>query len=418
MTDVDGPGTSERGPMGRLERWLLVAGLLLLTLPACRRHEPAATLPVAVRVTCLRQEEITSETRFTATVRERQRIELAFKVKVPGTIASFLQVPGVDGQLRDVHEGDVVTSDPTRPLIQLDNADYKRQLELCHERLEQAKAKQRAGQATVTGVKANYERVKALRANESVSQQAYDEALAKKDAAEAELEAAERDVRAADLAIQQADEDLRNCALFVPIPRATVSRKFIEGGERVLPNSPQPVIELMDLSSLLVAFGVPDSRVSQFELGQTVNVTADSFRGERFTGRVTKIGPAADLKTRTFEVEVTIDEPHGLKPGMVVTIIVGQAERVVLMPMTAIQRGATKEQFAVYTVVTEHGETVVRQRPVELDGVYDNRIRLIENSDSQVHAGDTIVVSGAFRLTDGQAIRVLDLPDPAAHIGI
>ena len=31
--------------------------------------------------------------------------------------------------------------------------------------------------------------------------------------------------------------------------------------------------------------------------------------------------PAADLKTRTFEVEMTIDEPKGLKPGMVVTIL-------------------------------------------------------------------------------------------------
>jgi RND family efflux transporter MFP subunit len=405
----------ENKPFGGRPSILAVA-LLLAALPACRRGEVPAPLPVAVRVATLSHEQITSETRFTATVRERQRIELSFKVKVPGTIASLLQVTGVDGKPRDVHEGDVVTADPQRPLARLDDTDYRRQLEIDRERLAQALAKQRAGQATVTGVRANYDRVKALRASESVAQQVYDEALAKKDAAEAELEAAEGEVRAAKLAIQQAEDDLRNCGILVPIPRATVSRKFIEGSERVMPN--HPVFQLMDLSSLRVAFGVPDSKVSQFELGQTVKVTADSFRGERFAGRVTKIGPAADLKTRTFEVEVTIDEPHGLKPGMVVTIIVGQAERVVLMPMTAVQRGATKDEFAVYAVIDENGQLVARQRRVALDGVYDNRIRLVEGSVSQVTPGDTIVVSGAFRLTDGQAVRVLDLQEPALRIGI
>ncbi len=65
-------------------------------------------------------------------------------------------------------------------------------------------------------------------------------------------------------------------------------------------------------------------------------------------------------------------------------------------------------------MVDEDGRKVARQRRVKLDGVYDNRIRLVEGSESQVGAGDVIVVTGGFRLTDGQAVRVLDVQEPKA----
>ena len=58
-----------------------------------------------------------------------------------------------------------------------------------------------------------------------------------------------------------------------------------------------------------------------------MTVMADAFPGERFVGRVSKILPAADLRTRSFEVEVTIDHPRGLRPGMVVTLVTGRQER-------------------------------------------------------------------------------------------
>jgi RND family efflux transporter MFP subunit len=388
--------------------------LLLSALGGCHRKDVAAPLPVAVRVATLQREQITSPTRFTATVRERQRVELSFKVT--GTVATLLQVPDLDGKQRDVHEGDVVVMDPNQPLARLDDADSQRRLETARERLAQAQAQERATLATLTGYQAGFERVKALRERASVSQQEYDDALAKKDTAAAELEATQREVSAARVGIQQAEDDLKNCSLFVPIPNATVSKKTIEGNERVMPN--QPVFELMDLSAVRLAFGVPDSKISQFELGQTLRVTADSFQGEHFEGRVTKIGPAADLKTRTFEVEVTIDAPRKLRPGMVVTVLVGHEEELVLLPMTAIQRGRTAEEFAVYAVVDENGLQVARKRRVELDGVYDNRIRLIEGGGSELGTGDAIVVTGAFRLTDGQVVRVIEVPDPGLKIGI
>ena len=66
-------------------------------------------------------------------MREQQRIELSFKV--PGTVATMLQVPGLDDKQRDVHEGDEVQADASRPLARLDDSDYQRRLTTTRERL-------------------------------------------------------------------------------------------------------------------------------------------------------------------------------------------------------------------------------------------------------------------------------------------
>ena len=301
-----------------------------------------------------------------------------------------------------------MAADPDRPLARLDDSDYRRGVARARDRLAEVEAKQRAATAAAVAVRANFARIEAPRQRNSVSQQTYDDMLAKRDSAEAELEASRREGSAAAVALQQAEDDWENCRLRLPTAKAVVSRKLVERGERV--PAGQPVFEVMDLSRMRAAFGVPDTRVGAFRIGQTVVVTADAFRGEHFSGQVTKVLPVADLRTRSFGIEVTIDDPKMLKPGMVVTIVVGREEEMVLVPMTAVQRGASDEDLTVFAVVDENGRKVARRRHVRLDGVYDNRIRLITDRGSEVGVGDTIVVTGAFRLVDGQFVHVLDLP--------
>ena len=177
------------------------------------------------------------------------------------------------------------------------------------------------------------------------------------------------------------------------------------------------MFEVIDLSSVRVAFAVPDTKINHFRDGQRLTVMADASPGERFIGRVSKILPAADLRTRSFEIEVTIDDPHGLRPGMVVTLITGREQSLILLPMTAIGRGETPDETTVFAVVDEGGRKIVHKRTVKLDGVYDNRIRLVEGDRSQPGEGDVIVVTGAFRLSEGQEVRVLPYQEPAWRIG-
>lgn len=401
--------------MCRLQRTHYVAllALGLLAASGCRRPIEAP-LPIAVQVMPVRGERITAEHRFSATVREKQRIELSFKV--PGTIATMLQVTGPDGKPRDLHEGDEVVATGKQPLVRLDDSDYQRRVATTKDRLAQAQAKQRATEAMATAIRANFERMKSLRERGSIAQQAFDDVLARRDSVEAELEGTAREISAATVAQQQAEDDLKNCALSLPIAKATVSRKYLERGERV--QGGQPALEVMDLASVRVAFSVPDTKVNQFCLGQTLTVMADAYPGQRFQGRVSKILPAADLRTRSFEIEVSIDEPRGLRPGMVVTLSSGREQDLVLLPMTAIVRGDSPEDPRVFVVSDEGGRKLVRKRRVALGGVYDNRIRLMEDPRSEVHEGDVIVVTGAFRLSEGLEVRVLPSQDLSLQLGL
>ena len=111
---------------------------------------------------------------------------------------------------------------------------------------------------------------------------------------------------------------------------------------------------------------------------------------------------------------MTIDEPEGLRPGMVVTILVGQRGRAGAAADDGHPAGRTAEDDSPSTrSSTRTASKVARKRRVKLDGVYDNRIRLVEGERAaRSGTGDVIVVTGAFRLTDGQAVRVLEVPEP------
>ena len=240
----------------------------------------------------------------------------------------------------------------------------------------------------------------------SASQQELDVAERRQVITNAALTSAERDVDAARIAEQQAQDDLANCALKVPsFGQACVAEQYVERSERV--TSAKSTFLLIDISKVRVAFGVPDVFLGDLAWGQELPVVAESLGGQKFTGRVSKISPAADLRTRTFLVEVTIDEPGRLKPGMIVTACIGENRQGLLLPMTAIQRGGPQTGFIVYKVVSQAGRSVVHACRVELDGVYDNRIHVKTGPGTEITPGDAVVVVGAWRLSEGQPVRVI-----------
>ncbi|MHB8897106.1 MAG: efflux RND transporter periplasmic adaptor subunit [Thermoguttaceae bacterium] len=370
----------------------------------CDRQAVEEQLPIAVRVTAVKEEAFANETRYSATVKELQKVDLSFKVA--GTVREMYQVKetGSEGT-RDVQVGD---SPPAGAVLaKLDEADYVRRLNAARERLAKAESQRVAAVADAELAAKEFARRETLSAQGAAPLENLDMARGRRIAADATVVSAERDVESARIENQQAQDDLDNCSLTVPeMGLACVAQKYVERNERVAPA--QNAFLLIDVSRMRVAFGVPDSVVGNLQMGQELPVIAESLGDQRFTGRVSKIAPSADLRTRTFLVEVTIDEPGRLKPGMIVTISVGRNRQGILLPMTSIQRGRSASGFVVYRVVSEGSKSVVRQCPVELDGVFDNRVHCPPGPNSQIAEGDVVVAVGAWRLCDGQAVRVVE----------
>jgi multidrug efflux system membrane fusion protein len=291
-------------------------------------------------------------------------------------------------------------------LARLDDADYRRKWNAAQEQLLKSKSQLSAARADAELAAKDLKRAEALSTKGAGTQENLDAAERRQVTANAALDSAQRDVDAAEIAEQQAKDDLDNCALTVPrLGLAYVAEKYVERNERVA--SAKSAFLLIDVAKVRVALGVPEALVGDLQPGQELPVVAESLGGQTFRGRVSKISPAADLRTRTFLVEVTIDEPGRLKPGMIVTTSIGENREGLLLPMTAIQRGRKQPGYVVYKVVSQGDQMVVRESRVELDGVYDNRIHVKTGPGTDVADGDSIVVVGAWRLSEGQPVRVI-----------
>jgi RND family efflux transporter MFP subunit len=93
---------------------------------------------------------------------------------------------------------------------------------------------------------------------------------------------------------------------------AVMSRAVSEGA-LVRPGT--EIGKLVITETLKLRVPVPERHCAEVQLGQTVDVSLAAFPTP-FTGTVTRINPAVDSTTRTFDVEIQVPNPNAdLKPG-------------------------------------------------------------------------------------------------------
>lgn len=417
MTNV----TSHTSAVSRWTR-IGIAACVLVLIAGCKK-QPGGQRPVPVKVKVLQPEEIVVSSRFSGSVEPLQSTELAFKLG--GTVQRLYRAPGQD---RDVQVGDVLPKGTV--IAELDEGDLRRARDSAQARVAQLEARVATAKDNLDIATRVLERFN--KTSGSVSEVARDDAAAKRVAAAGELAGAEHALADARVQLDQAKDNYDNRRLVVPFDNATVAEKHIEPGERKAAH--EPAFRLIDISTVHINFGVPDTMIGQpaldisavrrIFLGQRLPITADAFEGRTLTATVTKIAPEADPKTRTFLTQLTLANEQSasgqplLRPGMIVSVRVGGQldHKVMLLPMATIHQGASPEQFMVYELVHENGRDVARARRASLGGLYHNEVE-IRAADSEVKGGSKIVVTTAERLTDGALVlAVQDDADSAATL--
>lgn len=144
-----------------------------------------------------------------------------------------------------------------------------------------------------------------------------------------------------------------------------------------------------------VIINVNEADVAVIKNGMNVEVGFDSYPGEVFTGKITRVSPAIDINSRTFPVEVLLGNADGrIRPGMFarVDIKLGTRDNVVLPDRAVVKQSGSAKKF-VYT----YSNGKVKFVPVEVGQRIDDSYELI----SGIENGDTVVISGQVRLADG-----------------
>jgi len=163
--------------------------------------------------------------------------------------------------------------------------------------------------------------------------------------AEAAIAKAQAAIEQARAALSQSEEDLRNTTIVSPIEGVVLSRDR-EVGDAVssiltMGSGATLIMTLGDLSEVYVKGKVDESDVGKIYLGQPARIKVESFKDEKFSGRVTKISPMGMEKDNvtTFEVRVSIsNESRKLRAEMTANaeIILEERKSVVAVPEGAI----------------------------------------------------------------------------------
>lgn len=114
-----------------------------------------------------------------------------------------------------------------------------------------------------------------------------------------------------------------------------------EKGELVSPQV--PIAVLGDADEFILELQVDEYDIARVKPGQQVLLNLDSYRGQVFEGRVTKVNPAMNERTRSFTVEAAfVTKPDALYPNLTTeaNIIIQTKKNALTIPREYLVEGA------------------------------------------------------------------------------
>jgi len=236
-------------------------------------------------------------------------------------------------------------------LAELENGSRAQEIAVGEATLAQAKAAEQTARAQLAQAESNDARFRALVKQGGVSRQEFETQATALNITRHQAEEAKAAIRvaaekldllkvgprtetidqararlaAAATSLDQAKQQLAYTELTAPFP-GVVLTTAAENGEFLPPGS--AVLTLARIERPWLRVYIPENRLAQVKLGQSVSVTADSLSGKSYTGKVSFIASEAEFTPKavqTFEervklvyrVKIDLDNPQGeLKTGM------------------------------------------------------------------------------------------------------
>ncbi len=394
---------------------IMTIGALSVLAGCGTKMQKTGPEPVPVQAEIVATQRVQPSWSYSGEIRPDTEVQLAFKE--PGYIAALDHVKGVDGRMRDVQVGDEVPTGAV--LAHLRRSDYEASfdsavgqehslqgaLDVSQAELDRAKADQ-------TKADLDFERAQALYAAKAMTRPDYDAAVEQHASATANVEAAARQIEArrgqvaAGLAQTAAARiNLGDTNLIAPTPGVIVEKNVAPGS---LVEAGTSAFTLDDTRVVKANFGVPDSMLTNLNLGSPMSVRLDALQGRTFTGRITEIAASANRDSRVFNIEVTVpNRDHSLKVGMIASIRINQAnpQNVPVVPLTALMSAESgSNQYSVFTIKEHDGKQFAQLKSVRIGQTFGQSVVI----DEGLTPGERIIVNRTNQLSDGSPIRVVE----------
>lgn len=202
-----------------------------------------------------------------------------------------------------------------------------------------------------------------------------------------------------DVARTAYDNLKENTQLISPIDGIVTARNYDNGD---MYSAGKPLLTVQKIVPVKLMIHVSEGFYTQVKEGMPVKIHLDVYKDETFTGKVSLIYPTIDAATRTFPVEITLDNKDmRVRPGMFtrVTIDFGTERRVVLPDLAVVKQTGSGDRY-VYV----YNDGKVDFVKVELGRRTDTRYEVL----SGVSDGARVVVAGQSRLYNGAEVTVVE----------
>ena len=179
----------------------------------------------------------------------------------------------------------------------------------------------------------------------------------------------------------------------------TVKTRHVKVGEFV--RKGDKLVEILDLSRVIVKVNIPELEILEIKIGQKVEVALYIMEEIIFSGEVKNIGLEADSNNRTFPVEIHVSNSERmLRPGMLARSTFTKSiddEQIVIPRHTILE----KERGRV-VYVFDKGK--VFQRDIQVGLSQKDQVQVIKG----LKKGELIVVEGHNKLSDGEEVNVVN----------
>ena len=344
----------------------------------CQEEAPVEEIVRPVKALKVADVDTFENEKYNGIAKATQQVDLSFRV---------------DGPMieRPVNVGDTVKEGQL--VARIDPRDYEVRLRDAQGQLVKAKAVLKRAQADL-------DRVLRIQKQDpgAVSEALVDKARQNRDSAQAEINSLVA-------AVDQAKDDLGYTYLKAPYD-GIITQTYREAFENVRPK--QPVVRLLDPSQIEMWVNVPESQISLAPYVDKIWVRFDAL-GIEVPAEIKEIGTEASQTTRTFPVNLIMDQPADAKilPGMAgvarytLKLPENVKESEFIIPITAVLTDAEKQKSYVW-LIDESTMTITRHEvtPGKLTG-RGLRVKGLE-------PGQWIAVAGVELLREGQKVRILE----------
>lgn len=181
-----------------------------------------------------------------------------------------------------------------------------------------------------------------------------------------------------------------------------LDERHVDIGTMVTPG--ETIGRLVDLDPIKVFAGVPERYATNVEVGALAEMTFEALGDEMYTAPIRYVGATISPNSRTFPIEVEIENPDGsIKPEMVANMSITRrrVEDALVVPQDALVR--VEEGYVVFVVVDEDGHTVAQVRRVELGPTRRNLVVI----EAGISPGERLIVVGQKSVANGDRVTIV-----------